>query len=73
MSRSEKRLKSYIKTKRGSFSAIYDRYKLIDINDISKLKDFLAKMESFFHGSSSGLMSVMVLNPVKGRTAFWLK
>lgn len=36
-------------------AAIYDRYKLIDINDISKLKDFLAKMESFFHGSSSGL------------------
>ena len=36
-------------------AAIYDRYKLIEINDIPKLKDFLAKMESFFHGSSSGL------------------
>ena len=35
--------------------AIYDRYKLIEINDISKLKEFLAKMESFFHGSSSGI------------------
>lgn len=36
-------------------AAIYDRYKLIDINDISKLKDFLASMESYFHGSSSGI------------------
>lgn len=36
-------------------AAIYDRYKLIDINDISKQKDFLAKMESFFHGNSSGI------------------
>ena len=36
-------------------AAIYDRYKLIEINDIPKLKDFLAKMESFFHGSSSGM------------------
>lgn len=36
-------------------AAIYDRYKLIEINDISKLKEFLAKMESFFHGSSSGI------------------
>ena len=36
-------------------AAIYDRYKLIEINDIPKLKVFLAKMESFFHGSSSGM------------------
>ena len=36
-------------------AAIYDRYKLTEINDIPKLKDFLAKMESFFHGSSSGM------------------
>ena len=36
-------------------AAIYDRYKLIEINDIPKLKDFLAKMECFFHGSSSGM------------------
>ena len=36
-------------------AAIFDRYKLIEINDIPKLKDFLAKMESFFHGSSSGM------------------
>ena len=36
-------------------AAIFDRYKLIEINDIPKLKDFLAKMESYFHGSSSGM------------------
>ena len=36
-------------------AAIFDRYKLIEINDIPKLKNFLAKMESFFHGSSSGM------------------
>ena len=36
-------------------AAIYDRYKLIEINDISKLKEFLAKMECFFHGNSSGM------------------
>ena len=36
-------------------AAIFDRYKLIEINDIPKLKTFLAKMESFFHGSSSGM------------------
>ena len=36
-------------------AAIYDRYKLIDINETSKLKDFLAKMECYFHGSSSGM------------------
>ena len=36
-------------------AAIYDRYKLIEINDTTKLKDILAKMESFFHGSSSGI------------------
>lgn len=36
-------------------AAIYDRYKLVEIEDISKLKDFLASMENFFHGSSSGI------------------
>ena len=36
-------------------AAIFDRYKLIEINDIPKLKSFLAKMECFFHGSSSGM------------------
>ncbi len=36
-------------------AAIYDRYKLIEIKEVSKLKEFLAKMESFFHGSSSGI------------------
>ena len=36
-------------------AAIFDRYKLTEINDIPKLKSFLAKMESFFHGSSSGM------------------
>lgn len=36
-------------------AAIYDRYKLTDIEDISMLKDFLASMENFFHGSSSGI------------------
>lgn len=36
-------------------AAIYDRYKLIEIKDICKLKKFLAKMENFFHGSSSGI------------------
>jgi mevalonate kinase len=36
-------------------AAIFDRYKLIEINDIPKLKNLLAKMESFFHGSSSGM------------------
>ena len=36
-------------------AAIYDRYKLTEINDIPKLKDFLAKMECFFHGNSSGI------------------
>ena len=36
-------------------AAIYDRYKLIEIKDICRLKKFLAKMENFFHGSSSGI------------------
>ena len=36
-------------------AAIFDRYKLTEINEIPKLKNFLAKMESFFHGSSSGM------------------
>lgn len=36
-------------------AAIFDRYKLIEINEIPKLKEFLAKMECYFHGSSSGM------------------
>ena len=36
-------------------AAIYDRYKLIEINETPKLKEFLAKMECYFHGSSSGM------------------
>lgn len=36
-------------------AATYDRYKLIDIEDIDKLKAFLAEMENCFHGSSSGI------------------
>lgn len=36
-------------------AATYDRYKLIEIEDVSKLKTFLAEMENCFHGSSSGI------------------
>ena len=36
-------------------AATYDRYKLIEIDDVSKLKSFLAEMENCFHGSSSGI------------------
>lgn len=36
-------------------AATYDRFKLIDIEDVNRLKDFLAKMENYFHGSSSGI------------------
>ena len=36
-------------------AATYDRYKLIEIEDVSKLKSFLADMENCFHGSSSGI------------------
>ena len=36
-------------------AAIYDRYRLVDIDDIFKLKSFLAEMENFFHGNSSGI------------------
>lgn len=36
-------------------AAIYDRYKLTEIEDAMKLKSFLAAMESYFHGSSSGI------------------
>lgn len=35
-------------------AAVYDRYKLIEIKDVTKLKEFLAEMENCFHGSSSG-------------------
>lgn len=36
-------------------AATYDRYKLIEIQDIGKLKSFLAEMENCFHGNSSGI------------------
>lgn len=36
-------------------AAIYDRYKLVDIEDIDRLRRFLAEMENYFHGSSSGI------------------
>lgn len=36
-------------------AAIYERYKLIDIDNTLNLKEFLASMESYFHGSSSGI------------------
>lgn len=36
-------------------AATYDRYKLVEIDDASKLKTFLAEMENCFHGSSSGI------------------
>lgn len=36
-------------------AATYDRYKLVEIEDISKLRVFLADMENCFHGSSSGI------------------
>lgn len=36
-------------------AAVYDRFKLIEIEDTLKLKSFLASMENHFHGSSSGI------------------
>ena len=36
-------------------AAIYDRYKLIDIEDTNELIELLATMENYFHGSSSGI------------------
>ena len=36
-------------------AAVYDRFKLIEIDDTLKLKSFLASMENYFHGSSSGI------------------
>ena len=36
-------------------AATYDRYKLVEIEDVSKLKAFMAEMENCFHGSSSGI------------------
>ena len=36
-------------------AATYDRYKLVEIEDVCKLKVFLAEMENCFHGSSSGI------------------
>ena len=36
-------------------AAIYERYKLVELNDTTRLRTFLAEMESYFHGSSSGI------------------
>ncbi|MBO5810677.1 MAG: hypothetical protein J6R32_07595 [Bacteroidales bacterium] len=36
-------------------AAIYDRYKLTEIQETDKLIEFLAAMENYFHGSSSGI------------------
>lgn len=36
-------------------AAIYERFRLIEINDITRLQSLFAKMESYFHGSSSGI------------------
>lgn len=36
-------------------AAVYDRYCLQKTNDLSELKAIFAQMESFFHGSSSGI------------------
>ena len=36
-------------------AAIYDRFKLIEIKETDKLIEFLAAMENYFHGSSSGI------------------
>ena len=36
-------------------AAIYDRFKLVEIEDTNKLIEFLATMENYFHGSSSGI------------------
>ena len=36
-------------------AAIYDRYCRVKTNDLTGLKSIFARMESFFHGSSSGL------------------
>lgn len=36
-------------------AAIYDRFKLVDIKETDKLIEFLAAMENYFHGSSSGI------------------
>lgn len=36
-------------------AAIFDKYKVNDLNDLAELKNVLAITESFFHGKSSGL------------------
>ena len=36
-------------------AAIYDRFKLIEIKETDRLIEFLAAMENYFHGSSSGI------------------
>lgn len=36
-------------------AAIYERFRLIEINDTTRLQSLFAKMESYFHGSSSGI------------------
>lgn len=36
-------------------AAVYDRYTKTEISDLMMLKDLFGKMESYFHGSSSGI------------------
>ena len=36
-------------------AAIYDRFKLVEIKETDRLIEFLAAMENYFHGSSSGI------------------
>ena len=36
-------------------AATYERYKLIDIEDVTRLKEFFAAMENCFHSNSSGI------------------
>lgn len=36
-------------------AAVFDRYQQKSIEDLASLKELLAKMESFFHGKSSGI------------------
>jgi len=36
-------------------AAVYDRYAKTSVRDLMRLKDLFSRMESFFHGSSSGI------------------
>lgn len=36
-------------------AAVYDRYAILHTNDLMELKSIFGQMESFFHGSSSGI------------------